>query len=122
MPNWGSPGGAQWELRGRQRGSKQAPWPYARMASLYASWWPQLVTATRMTKKVPVNEKGYRIGQYHHNAVLTDTDVELVRILRERDGKPYGWLALKFEVPKSTIAAICQYKRRAQTIADWKAV
>ena len=66
-----------------------------------------------MKKQVPVNEKGYRIGQHHHNAVLTDTDVELVRILRERDGKSYDWLALKFEVPKSTIAAICQYKRRA---------
>ncbi|MCG9042079.1 hypothetical protein [Laribacter hongkongensis] len=83
---------------------------------------PLLVTATRMKMQIPVNEKGYRIGQHHHNAVLTDSDVELVRILRERDGKPYGWLALKFEVPKSTIAAICQYKRRAQTIAGWKTV
>ena len=92
------------------------------MASLYSSWWPQLVTAARMKKQVPVNEKGYRIGQHHHNAVLTDTDVELVRILRERDGKSYDRLALKYEVPKSTIAAICQYKRRAQTIADWKAI
>ncbi len=75
-----------------------------------------------MKMLVPVNEKGYRIGHHHHNAVLTDHDVELVRILHERDGKSYGWLALKFEVPKSTIAAICQYKRRAQTIADWKAI
>ncbi len=115
-------GNAQWGLRGTQRGGLASPLPYARMASLYTSWWPQLVTATRMKKQVPVNEKGCRIGQHHHNAVLTDSDVELVRILRERDGKPYGWLALKFEVHKSTIAAICQYKRRAQTVAGWKTV
>ncbi|WP_275663129.1 hypothetical protein [Laribacter hongkongensis] len=43
-----------------------------------------------MKMLVPVNEKGYRMGHHHHNAVLTDRDVELVRILHERDGKSYG--------------------------------
>ena len=62
---------------------------------------------------VPVNDRGYRIGQHHHRAGLTDADVELIRILHERDGLSYTALAYKFEVPKSTIAAICQYKRRA---------
>ena len=52
----------------------------------------QLVMVARMKKRAPVNEKNYRIGQHHHNAVLTDADVELVRILRERDGTSYGWL------------------------------
>ncbi|MCG8994216.1 hypothetical protein [Laribacter hongkongensis] len=71
---------------------------------------------------VPVNDRGYRIGQHHHRAGLTDADVELIRILHERDGLSYTALAYKFEVPKSTIAAICQYKRRAQVVSRWKLV
>ena len=74
------------------------------------------------TVSIPLNDRGYRIGQDHHRASLTDADVELIRLLHERDGLSYLALAYKFEVPKSTVAAICQYKRRAQTPVRWKRI
>lgn len=68
---------------------------------------------------VAVNEKGVRIGESHQNAKLTDHEVELIRQLHE-DGLTYEVIAEKFECSKSTIAMICQYNRRAETVARWK--
>lgn len=56
--------------------------------------------------------KGRRIGEDHPNAILTNGEVELVRLLRERDGMTYAALAAKFEISKSSVAKICQYARR----------
>lgn len=54
----------------------------------------------------------YRRGDEHPGAVLTDAEVDLVRDLHEA-GWSYSRLAEKFEVSKSTIAGICQCRRRA---------
>lgn len=55
--------------------------------------------------------KGRRIGEDHQNAVLTNSEVETLRAMREQ-GQTYQWLAEKFEISKSTVAKICQYNRR----------
>ena len=73
-------------------------------------------------RMVAINERGYRVGEDHQAAVLTDAEVELVRQLRETDGWTYDALAVKFCVGKSTIQDICTYRRRAQRPAGWKEV
>lgn len=75
-----------------------------------------------MQKTVAVNDAGRRIGEDHQNARLTDRDIDLIRQLHEKDGLSYRELADKFEVSKSTIQMICQYKRRVQYPAKFKKV
>lgn len=43
---------------------------------------------------------------------LTDWEVEMIRTLRERDGKSYGDIAKLLGQSKSTVAHICQNRRR----------
>ena len=71
---------------------------------------------------IPVNEAGLRIGEDHPNAKLTNADVERIRDLHENDGMTYKALAEKFEVSWHCIGRICRYERRAQTLANWKAI
>lgn len=70
---------------------------------------------------VAVNDAGIRIGQDHQRAVLSDSEVEVMRQLAE-DGVPYRELARKFGVSKWTVGRICRYERRAQTPAGFKRV
>lgn len=66
-----------------------------------------------MRKKMRAMEAvRYRRGDEHPGAALTDAEVDLVRELKE-SGWSYSALADKFEVSKSTIAGICQCRRRA---------
>ena len=66
-----------------------------------------------MLKKMRAMEAArYRRGDEHPGAALTDAEVDLVRELNE-SGWSYSALADKFEVSKSTIAGICQCRRRA---------
>jgi hypothetical protein len=53
-------------------------------------------------------------GQAHPRATLTDHEVELMRELHEHLTEPWGYrrLAAKFETPRATVVAICQYRRR----------
>lgn len=55
-----------------------------------------------------------RIGEEHHNATLSDDDVDMIRELHEEHGLSYNQLADKFDVPKSTIKSICKYDTRAK--------
>jgi len=76
-----------------------------------------------MAKKlVAVNERGLRIGQSHPRAKLTDTEVELVRLLHERHGFGYRRLAEKFEIGVSTARDICRYWSRAQIPSGWRVI
>lgn len=76
-----------------------------------------------MTKRlVAVNARGYRLGECHQLAILTDAEVDLIREMREMHKWTYDALAEKFEVSKSAIAGICRYERRAQAVARWKQV
>lgn len=67
---------------------------------------------------VEINEFGKRCGETHHNAILTDHDIELIRTLRERHRIPLGVLAEKFEVSISHISNICNYRKRNQVMTE----
>ena len=74
-----------------------------------------------MKKQIGINERGLRIGEDHQNAKLTDAEVDMVRELHA-EGLSYKTLALKFDVSKSLIRYIVQYKRRGQVPANWRSV
>lgn len=67
-----------------------------------------------MKPLLPVTEHGYRIGETHHRAKLSDDAVDQVHALRAT-GTSYGQLAAAFGVAKSTIRDICSGRCRANT-------
>lgn len=69
-----------------------------------------------------VTEKGKKLGEAHHNAKLSDEDVERIRNLYEEGLVSYQWLAKKFGVSKATIADICTYRKRATTPESYRTV
>jgi len=64
---------------------------------------------------VTFNERGYRIGETHHNAWIPDVIVDLVRYAHEDYGWGYRQIAREFILSKNTIGKIWRYERRAQT-------
>lgn len=72
------------------------------------------------TKMIALNEQGKLIGEDHQFATLTNEQVDRIRDLHEDHGLSYGQLATMYNASKSTIAGICQYRRRAQTPFGWK--
>ena len=67
------------------------------------------VSTTGLSKR----GRGYRVGETHHNAKLTDHDVELIRLLRE-GGMKLKEIAKKFECTPECISQIANYKTRSQ--------
>lgn len=67
-----------------------------------------------MSRTVAVNERGYRIGEDHPNAKLTNHEVELILELREQCWG-YRQIADKFEISKSQVRNICLGIKRCQT-------
>ena len=55
--------------------------------------------------------EGWRVGETHHRAKLTDDDVELIRLLRE-GGMNAVEIARKFECSPSNISMITNYRSR----------
>lgn len=80
----------------------------------------QVVPPTSRKVYIAVDENGLRIGETHHRARLTDQEVDQIRDLREIEKWSLDRLAVKFNCPKATIQSICEYRRRASTIAGWK--
>lgn len=77
-----------------------------------------------MGKRVlAVNAAGYRIGESHHRAKLSEADIETILYLRD-EGLSYAAIAAKFDdgitVSKSTVRDICQGRIRAQTPDRYK--
>lgn len=70
---------------------------------------------------VRVNERGLRIGEDHHHAVLTDHDVDLLLQLRA-EGWGYRRLSAKFGVARSTVKRITTGARRGQAVAGFRVV
>jgi ribosome-binding protein aMBF1 (putative translation factor) len=73
------------------------------------------------TLVVGVNDAGLRVGQDHHNAKLTDTEVRLLLELREA-GWSYNRLAEKFEISKRHVRNICSGKKRGQLAVKFRVV
>tara|TARA_R110002012_G_scaffold170266_4_gene334610 strand:- start:249 stop:563 length:315 start_codon:yes stop_codon:yes gene_type:complete len=55
--------------------------------------------------------QGWRVGETHHRAKLTDHDVELIRLLRE-GGMKVIEIARKFECTPQNISTIVNYRSR----------
>ena len=70
---------------------------------------------------VAVNERGLRIGDSHHNARYSDREIEHVLEMRD-EGKSYGFISTVMDMPKSTVASICQGGRRCQIAAAFKRI
>jgi len=64
------------------------------------------------TRIVGIDERGNRVGEDHPRAKLSDHEVELIRELHE-GGMSCAEIARKFEVAKSTVSLIVNFKRRA---------
>lgn len=62
------------------------------------------------------NSKGYRIGQSHHRAKLSDADVALIFELRKQ-GLYQREIAEKMECGQTTVKKILSGKIRNQAIA-----
>ena len=75
-----------------------------------------------MRRIIGLNELHRRVGQDHHNAKLTNHDVDLIRDLRESYGLTYESIAEKFECSKSTVRDIVKCNRRAQYPVRFKEI
>lgn len=75
-----------------------------------------------MVEVVAYNELGRRIGQTHHRAKLSDAKVDEIRELHEEQRWSYSRIAAMVQISKSAVAMICQYRRRADTVAVWRAL
>ena len=71
------------------------------------------------TIDVAINEIGRRIGQYHHNARITDHEVELLLSLHD-EGWGYRRLSSKFELSRSHVRNIIKGRSRCQTPTAWR--
>jgi DNA invertase Pin-like site-specific DNA recombinase len=69
-------------------------------------------------RTIGVNERGLRVGEDHQRAVLTNFDVDLMRMMRA-DGVAYSHLARIFECSKSQVVKICLFQVRNQRATDW---
>ena len=58
------------------------------------------------------NYRGWRIGESHQRAKLSDDQVRAMRKQRENRGRSYGWLSLRFKCPAPTVRDICTYRTR----------
>lgn len=72
-------------------------------------------------KTVGVNERGRPIGQYSAGAKLTDHEVSLLLDMHT-EGLGYKRLAKKFDISIRSVRDIVSFRRRGQTVANWKRV
>lgn len=76
-------------------------------------------------KLIALNDRGYRIGEGHHRAKLTDADIETILYLRDQ-GLSCSQIAAKWDEPggvrisKSTVRDICSGAIRGQYAARVK--
>lgn len=75
-----------------------------------------------MVELVAYNQSGRRCGQTHHRAILSDEQVDCIRDLHEEQRWSYSRIAMEFGISKAAVAMICQYRRRADTVAEWRAL
>ena len=80
------------------------------------------MTTRALRVMVAVNEQGRRIGETHHNALLSDALVDQIRDRHEDDKIGYRKIAREFGVSRTTVIKICTYQRRAQTADRYKTI
>lgn len=67
---------------------------------------------------VPVNERGYTIGERHHRAKLTDHEIDLLIELLD-GGMSERRVAAKFEISRRAVRDYKHAKRRAQSASGY---
>lgn len=82
----------------------------------------QMTAKRKKQQLVGVNENGRRIGEWHPSAVLSDSEVDLMRELHEKEKWGYTRLSRLFNVSRTTAEDICNYRHRAQTAVRFKSV
>lgn len=75
-----------------------------------------------LIRYIGTNDRGLRVGQFHHKAKLTDAEVDQVRDLHEFAGWGYLKIARTYGVSKSNVAQICRYEKRTEMVTSWKPV
>jgi len=68
---------------------------------------------------VALNERGYRIGQTHHNSKVPDEIISKIRDLHEYHRIGYRRLARMFNLKRAFIQKVCNYAIRAQIPARY---
>ena len=71
---------------------------------------------------VGLSEYGHRVGETHHNAVISDAMVELIRDKHEYEGIGYRRLARELGLGTSIVSKICSYERRVARAVRWRKV
>lgn len=71
---------------------------------------------------VATNDRGLRIGQYHHNCKYPDSIVDQMREMHEAQRMTFRGISEAMNIPINTVRKICCYQRRAQTYAKWKKI
>ena len=82
---------------------------------------PNQMAMQLQTRMVGLNERGKRVGETHHRAVLSDRDVDMIRELYE-NGLSYSVIAEKFDISKSHARDVIKCRRRWQMACTWKRV
>lgn len=79
-----------------------------------------MVSVQKMQKRrlLAVNEKGYRLGEDHHRAKLTNHEVQLALELLD-SGMSERLVAEKMEVSRRTVRDYKAARTRAQTPYRW---
>lgn len=78
--------------------------------------------AANRRKYVALNERGYRIGSSHHNSTIPDEIVNAIRDAHEQRKIGYRRLARMFGISRGAVQKICNYSRRAQSVASWRRI
>lgn len=73
-------------------------------------------------RKVPVNEKGYRIGEGHHNSTISDAVIKLWRDMHEYHGLSVPEIARRQGAAECTVRKVVYYQRRADIPRDYREV
>ena len=85
-----------------------------------------MAVITQTTREyIPVNENGYRIGEFHHQARIPEYIIQAILDLRETYNLGYGTLSTIFsshKIRRETIGKICRYEIRCQTPDRWKTI
>ena len=79
------------------------------------------ITQSAKKRAIAVNEKGYRLGEDHHRAKLTNHEVDLVLELLD-GGMSERLVAEKMEISRRTVRDIKAGRIRCQTPAVYRTV
>lgn len=71
---------------------------------------------------VGCNDEGYRVGTSHPRTKYSQETVDRIRELHEDEGFGYKRIAVRLNIPRSTVKKICLYIIRAQAPVKYKRV